>query len=199
MGSLKPVLLTTIFVAGQVAFAQSPTFGVGRTPTADEIKAWDIAIGPEGKELPAGKGNAKEGARLFLLKGCGGCHGATGIGGRAPALVKGGPPAVPGQPMPAGMEGMHMVPDTGIMALRTPYAVTLWDYISRGMPLNREGTLKPDEVYAITAFLLYKNEVIKSEDEVMDQNSLPKIKPNVKGFADIPEWKKNTPRLANYP
>jgi cytochrome c len=200
MGSLKPVLLTAIFAAGQMALAQSPTFGVGRTPTADEIKAWDIAIGPHGKELPVGKGNAKEGARLFLLKGCAGCHGATGIGGRAPALVKGGPPAVPGQPMPPGMEGMHMVPDTGIMALRSPYAVTLWDYISRGMPLNREGTLKPDEVYALTAFLLYKNEVIKSEDEVMDQDSLRKLEmPNRKGFADIPEWKKNTPRLANYP
>ncbi len=200
MASLKPVLLTAILAAAQIGWAQAPAYGVGRTPTADEIKAWDIAIGPDGKELPPGKGTAKEGARLFLLKGCGGCHGATGIGGRAPALVKGGPPAVPGQAMPAGMEGMHMVPDTGIMALRSPYAATLWDYISRGMPLNREGTLKPDEVYAITAFLLYKNEVIKSEDEVMDQDTLRKlVMPNRKGYAEIPDWKRNTPRLANYP
>lgn len=200
MGSLKPVLLTAILAAAQIGWAQAPAYGVGKAPTADEIKAWDIAIGPDGKELPPGKGTAKEGARLFLLKGCGGCHGATGIGGRAPALVKGGPPAVPGQPMPAGMEGMHMVPDTGIMALRSPYAVTLWDYISRGMPLNREGTLKPDETYALTAFLLYKNEVIKSEDEVMDQNTLRKVDmPNRKGFADIPDWKKGAPRLAGYP
>ena len=80
-----------------------------------------------------------------------------------------------GQPPPEGMEGMHMVPDTGIMALRSPYAVTLWDYISRGMPLNREGSLKPDEVYALTAFLLYKNDVIKSEDEVLDAQTLPKV------------------------
>jgi cytochrome c len=98
------------------------------------------------------------------------------------------------------MEGMHMVPDTGIMALRSPYAVTLWDYISRGMPLNREGTLKPDEVYSITAFLLYKNEVIKSEDEVLDAQSLPKVNmPNRKGFADAPEWKHGVPRLVGYP
>ena len=54
-----------------------------------------------------------------------------------------------------------MSPDTGIMALRSPYAVTLWDYINRGMPLFKEGTLKPDEVYSLTAFLLAKNEVIK--------------------------------------
>jgi cytochrome c len=186
-------------LCGSAAWAQSPTFGVGRTPSAEEIRAWDISISPTGKELPAGHGTAKEGEQLFKLKGCAGCHGATGIGARAPALVKGGPPAEPGKAPPAGMEGMHMVPDTGIMALRSPYAVTIWDYISRGMPLNREGTLKPDEVYSLTAFLLYKNDVIK-EDEVMDQQSLPKVSmPNRKGFADLPEWKHGVPRLQGYP
>ena len=184
-------------VAGALSWAQSPTFGIGRTPTAQEIRAWDISISPTGKELPEGRGTAKEGEQLFKLKGCAGCHGPNGIGGRAPALTKGGPP--PGQAPPTGMEGMHMVPDTGIMALRSPYSVTIWDYISRGMPLNREGTLKPNEVYSITAFLLYKNDVIK-EDEVMDQQSLPKVQmPNREGFAHLPEWQHGQPRLANYP
>jgi S-disulfanyl-L-cysteine oxidoreductase SoxD len=198
MGSLKPLLLATALGAAQIAMAQSPAYGLGRTPTADEVRAWDISISPTGKELPPGRGTAKEGEQLFRSKGCAGCHGATGIGARAPALVKGGPP--PGQTMPPGMEGMHMVPDTGIMALRSPYAVTIWDYINRGMPLNREGTLKPDEVYALTAFLLFKNDVIKKDDEVLDQQSLPKVKmPNANGFADMPEWKHATPRLPNYP
>jgi S-disulfanyl-L-cysteine oxidoreductase SoxD len=191
--------LSLIVGIGSLAWAQSPTYGVGRTPSADEIRAWDISIGPEGKELPPGKGTAKEGEQLFRSKGCAGCHGATGTGAKAPALVKGGPPAVPGQTPPAGMEGMHMAPDTGIMALRSPYSVTIWDYISRGMPLNREGTLKPDEVYAITAFLLAKNGVIQ-EDEVMDQQSLPKVKmPNRDGFTLPPEWKHGVPRLQGYP
>jgi mono/diheme cytochrome c family protein len=156
----------------QMAWAQSPTYKVGRTPSAEEMRAWDISISPTGKELPPGRGTAKEGELLFRQKGCAGCHGATGIGARAPALVK---------------------------ALRSPYAVTIWDYISRGMPLNREGTLKPDEVYSLTAFLLFKNDVIK-EDEVLDAQSLPKVNmPNRKGFADLPEWKHGTPRLAGYP
>jgi S-disulfanyl-L-cysteine oxidoreductase SoxD len=198
----KSVQIVTILGGGlaswaQLSWAQSPAFGVGRKPSAEEIRAWDISISPTGKELPQGRGTAKEGEQLFKLKGCAGCHGSIGMGGRAPALVKGGPP--PGQTPPPGMEGMHMVPDTGIMALRSPYAATLWDYISRGMPLNREGTLKPNEVYALTAYLLYKNEVIK-EDEVLDAESLPKVKmPNRNGFADLPEWKHATPRLANYP
>jgi S-disulfanyl-L-cysteine oxidoreductase SoxD len=186
-------------LCGSIVLAQSPTYGVGRTPSAEEIRAWDISISPTGKELPAGHGTAKEGEVLFRQKGCAGCHGATGIGARAPALVKGGPPAEPGKAPPPGMEGMHMVPDTGIMALRSPYAVTIWDYIRRGMPLNREGTLKPDEVYSLTAFLLFKNDVIK-EDEVMDAQTLPKVSmPNRKGFADLPEWKHGTPRLQGYP
>ena len=85
------------------------------------------------------------------------------------------------------------------MALHSPYAPTLWDYIRRGMPFGREGSLKPDEVYSIVAFLLYKNGVIQ-EDEVMDNQSLPKVKmPNRDGFAPIPEWKHGTPRLQGYP
>jgi cytochrome c len=194
MGSRRLLPVAVILAACPAAWAQSPTYGVGRTPTAEEIRAWDISISPTGKELPTGHGTAKEGELLFRSKGCAGCHGATGIGARAPALVKGGPAKAP-----PGMEGMHMNPDTGIMALRSPYATTIWDYISRGMPLNREGTLKPDEVYALTAFLLAKNEVIK-EDEVMDEKSLLKVKmPNRDGFANLPEWKHATPRLQGYP
>jgi len=196
MNSLKCLALATLLGLG-IASAQSPTYGVGRKPAAEEIRAWDISISPTGEELPPGRGTAKEGESLFKQKGCAGCHGPTGMGGQAPALVKGGPP--PGQTPPKGMEGMHMVPDTGIMALRSPYATTIWDYISRGMPLNKEGTLKPAEVYAITASLLYKNDVIK-EDEVMDAQSLPKVNmPNKNGFADMPVWKHGVPRLAGYP
>lgn len=196
MASRKLLPLVTILGFSALGWGQSPTYGVGRTPTAEEIRAWDISISPTGKELPEGQGTAKEGAVLFRSKGCAGCHGATGIGAKAPALVKGGPPA--GQ-TPPGMEGMHMVPDTGIMALRSPYATTIWDYIHRGMPLNKEGTLTADESYALTAFLLFKNDVIK-EDEVMDANTLPKVNmPNKNGFAKLPVWKHGTPRLADYP
>jgi cytochrome c len=68
------------------------------------------------------------------------------------------------------------------------------------MPLGREGTLTADEVYALTAFLLYKNDVIKSEDEVMDAQSLPKVQmPIGDRFASLPEWKPKTRRLRGYP
>ena len=87
MGLPKLLLVTTIVGMCQTAWAQSPTYGVGRTPTAEEIRAWDIAISPTGKELPPGQGTAKEGAALYVQKGCAGCHGATGSGGHAPTLI----------------------------------------------------------------------------------------------------------------
>ncbi len=86
-----------------------------------------------------------------------------------------------------------------ILPIRAPYATAVWDYINRGMPLNREGTLTADEVYALTAYLLYLNDVI-SEDEVLYAKSLPKIEmPNRDAFAPIPDWKPGRPRLQGYP
>ena len=89
MGSLKLVtivgmILGILGILGSPAFAQSPTYGVGRTPTTAEIRALDITISPTGEELPPGRGTAKEGAEVFEQKGCVGCHGEAGIGGWRP-------------------------------------------------------------------------------------------------------------------
>ena len=169
------------------ARAQSPTYGLGRIPTPEEIRAWDIAIGPEGKELPRGSGTAKEGARLFVDK-CAVCHGVTGSEGPAPMLIKPETTAKNARRCLAPCIG-----PANVMALHSPYATTIWDYIHRAMPLGQEGTLKADAVYALTAFLLYKNGVI-TEDEVLNQRTLPEVKmPNRNRYA-IPDWKPGMPR-----
>ena len=194
MGSPRLFLLAAIAGICQTGWTQSPTYGVGRSPTAEEIRMWDIAISPTGKELPQGHGTAKEGAALYLAKGCSGCHGEKGSsGGHAPTLIKGtGVPSVVPCLSPC-------VNDSNAIAVHSPFATTIWDYINRGMPLGKEGSLMPNEVYALTAFLLYKNGVI-SEEEVMDAQSLPKVKmPNRDGFALPPEWKHGAPRLQGYP
>lgn len=197
MGFPRLFLIATTIGVCQTAWAQSPSYGVGRTPTAEEIRAWDIAISPTGKELPSGHGTAKEGAVLYVRKGCAGCHGAKGSsGGHSPTLIssKDTTHAAPLVPCLA-----PCVNDRNTMAVHSPFATTIWDYINRGMPLGKEGSLSPNEVYALTAFLLYKNDVIK-EDEVMDEKSLPKVKmPNKDGFALPPEWKHGMPRLEGYP
>jgi len=179
----------------QAASAQAPSYGVGRTATADEIHAWDISIGPEGKELPPGRGTAKEGAQLYLQKGCSGCHGRSGSMAPAPTLIKSDGTKTSPYPCLA-----PCVNDNNVMALHSPSATVMWDYINRGMPLGKEQTLKPDEVYSLTAFLLFMNNIIK-EDDVMDAQSLPAVvMPNRDGAALPPEpWQHGVPRLKGYP
>jgi S-disulfanyl-L-cysteine oxidoreductase SoxD len=190
----KLLLMVMILGLSQISKAQSPTYGVGRTPTAEEIRKWDISIGPEGKELPPGHGTAVEGAGLFVRKACFGCHGETGSGGPAPTLIRSDGKTK--SPYPCLVPCVN---DSNLMAFHSPYATTIWDYINRAMPLTKEGTLKPNEVYALTAYILFKNGLIR-EDEVMDAESLPKVKmPNRDHFALAPEWKHGAPRLAGYP
>ena len=168
--------------------AQSPTYGLGRAPTEVEIWAWDIAISPTGEELPVGSGTADKGSELYLEKGCAGCHGTTGTGGLAPRLVKNdvGPNA---DPWNYGR----------VLPIRSPYATTVWDFINRGMPLGAEGTLTPDEVYALTAYLFYINELI-DDDYVLNEKTLPQLEmPNRNNWAQVPDWFPGQPRLQGYP
>jgi len=187
MRSLRLLLAVMILGFCQAGWAQSPTYGVGKTPSAEEIRAWDIAISPTGKELPPGSGTAKEGAQLYAQK-CAACHGATGSGGPAPMLIKPQTASKASAPCLSPCIGAG-----NVMAMHSPYATVIWDYINRGMPFKQEGTLKPNEVYALTAFLLYKNGVVQ-ENDVIDAQSLPQIKmPNADGYA-IPDWKPGMPR-----
>ena len=192
MGSLKIVTVATgSLLLGSVlassAFAQSPTYGVGRTPTAEELRRMDISIGPNGEELPPGRGSAKEGAQLYMQKACVGCHGVGGTGGLAPILVSKQSADVP------------VWKRERILPLRAPNATIVWDYINRGMPLGQEGTLKPDEVYSLTAYLLFLNKVIP-EDQVLNKENLPKVKmPIGDQYGKPHEFKLNAPRLEGYP
>ena len=62
------------------------------------------------------------------------------------------------------------------MLFRSAFATTIWDYINRGMPLGEQaGTLTPNEVYGVTAYLLYLNGIIHEED-VMDAKTLPQVR-----------------------
>ena len=186
MRSLK-LLGVLMLLGGSSALAQSPTFGLGRTPTAEEVRAWDISISPTGEELPEGRGTAVDGA-LVYRRSCARCHGADGRDGRAPTLLK-SDRGSDADPWSFGR----------VLPIRSPYATTVWDYINRAMPLNREGTLSADQVYAITALLLYWNDLIE-EDEVMDAQSLPMVvMPNRENWAPLPDWQPGTPRLAGYP
>jgi len=174
---------TLMLAAAATASAQAPDYNLGKTPTDEEIRAWDISITPDGKGLPAGGGTAVEGAKLYVRKGCVICHGPDGTGGLAPHLVQSKETTTP-----SGR------PEKTIVTF-SPFATTLWDFIRRAMPLQRAGTLKPDEVYALTAFLLYKNNIL-GESDVLDAQTMLKVKmPNRDGFIppDISQYKPGAP------
>lgn len=150
------------------SLAQSPTFGLGRTPDAAEIKRLDIDVAPDGRGLPVGRGSADLGKKVYELR-CVTCHGATGKEGPQEALV-------------GGQGTLNTAKPIKTIGSYWPYATTLWDYVNRSMPFDHPGTLPPDEVYSVTAFLLHVNGII-GEREVLDQTTLPQVKmPNREGF-----------------
>jgi S-disulfanyl-L-cysteine oxidoreductase SoxD len=174
------------------AAAQTPDYkNVGRAPTPEEIQALDIAVGIDGKELPPGSGTSKIGAPIFAAK-CAVCHGESQEGtAQAPALVGG----------KGTLTSLHPKMTVGSY---WPFATTVFDYIRRAMPRYQEGSLKPDEVYSLTAFLLFRNDIIK-EDDVINAQTLPKIKmPNRDGFIpqntdEIHDWKARGCKLGHCP
>ena len=174
---LTPVMVLATCVVG---LAQTRPYNVGSTPSPEEIKAMDGLVGPSGKGLPPGRGTAKEGVQLYLQKGCAGCHGRNGEGGRGES---GGPRLV-------GGKGSLTTPNpVETVGSSYPFATTLWTYINRSMPENKPGSLSADEVYALSAYVLYRNEIIQ-ESDVLDAQTLPKIQmPNRDGFVPaVPKW-----------
>ena len=142
--------------AGQTQDAASPS-GLGRAPTAAELA--DRIVGPDGADLPEGSGNAAEGAMVFARRGCSNCHGPTGEEGPSISLV-----------------GGDVTTRTNYWPIRHwPFAPGVWDYIRRVMPYDRPGILTDDETYAVTAYLLYRNDLI-SEEAVMDAETLPQVR-----------------------
>jgi len=157
-----------VLAASGAARAQSPTYKVGRPPTEAELRAWDNVVGTDGKELPPGSGTAKDGAKVYAAK-CSFCHGANATEGPAPRLV-------------GGVDSINTPTPMLTLGSYWPYATTVWDFINRSMPQGAEGSLTPDQVYAVTAFLLYKNGIVK-ETDVLDAKTLLKVQmPNRFGF-----------------
>lgn len=134
-------------------------YGLGRPATPQEVSEWDIDVRPDGAGLPKGQGSVSEGEGLYEEK-CASCHGSFG-------------------------ESAEYMPLTGserAVGSKLNYATTLWDYINRAMPFTAPKTLSAHETYAITAYVLYLNDIV-SADAVLGQASLPQVKmPNRDGF-----------------
>jgi len=196
--SLK--IVPFLLLLASPALAQQ--YSVGHAATPAEL-AMDITISPTGANLPVGSGDAATGAKLFVDKGCSGCHGDAGKGGvtSAPALLSAK------ANMPWGPDNSPW--NSGInIPVKAPYATITFDFIHRAMPLGNEGSLTPSEIYSLTAYLMANNKLIPA-DMVLNQDNLAKIvmplarQPSNDGgllhWAQVPDYATTGPRMANYP
>ena len=174
-------LVGALAFAGAAQAAGPKKFGLGRAATAAEVKAWDIDVRPDGQGLPEGQGKVSDGEKLYGEK-CAACHGDFGEGvDRWPVLVGG----------KGTLKGHDPVKTIGSY---WPYASTVFDYIKRAMPFGNAQSLSNNEIYALTAYLLYMNEVIKDENFVLSKKNFATVKmPNEKNF--IGDARPDTPLI----
>lgn len=167
--------LSLVLVAA-AALAQSPKYGVGRAPTAEEIAAMDISVLHDGRGLPAGSGTAAKGKDVYFRR-CSKCHGGEGQGKEEGAPLVGGKGTL-ASPKPLKTVGSFW-----------PHSTTLFDYVRRAMPFDRPGTLTNDQVYSAVAHVLFLNGLV-GENDVIDAKTLPAVRmPNRDGFVKDPRPK----------
>jgi len=152
--------------AAPVSAAATPArFGLGRPATPDEIRRLDIDVTPDGHGLPDGRGTVAEGAAIYAAR-CAACHGRQGEGATADRLVA----TDAGQNFAFGRDPSL----ARAIGNYWPYATTLYDYVARSMPLAQPGSLTPNEVYGVVAFLLAQNKLV-GDDAALDKTTLPKV------------------------
>jgi S-disulfanyl-L-cysteine oxidoreductase SoxD len=169
---LEAAALALLFAvpAGAADLASFDFSGIGREASAEEIAGWDIAIRPDGSNAPEGRGTVADGEDLYVTY-CAVCHGDFGEGaGRWPQLAGGD-----------GTLASHDPVKT--IGSYWPYASTLVDYVFRAMPYGFGQSLSPDELYAISAYILYLNDVILDEAFELSHETLAEIRlANEDGF-----------------
>ena len=178
----KTILVLALFSASTATFAFDNFKGVGRQATPAEVKAWDIDVRPDFKGLPKGSGSVDKGQELFEEK-CASCHGTFGESNEVFTPLVGGTTK---DDMQTGrVKGLS----SGELPQRTTFTKvatisTVFDYIQRAMPWTAPKSLKPDDVYAILAYLLNLSEMVPGDFVLSDKNiaDVQKLLPNRNGM-----------------
>ncbi|QDZ02649.1 c-type cytochrome [Nitratireductor mangrovi] len=150
--------------------ASHGTFHLGRPATEAEIAAWDIDVRPDGTGLPAGSGTVMQGEAIYTEQ-CAACHGDFGEAiGRWPVLA-------------GGYDTLTRERPVKTVGSYWPYLSTVYDYVRRAMPFGNARSLSDDDVYALTAYVLYLNDVVTDEEFELSRENFGTIRlPNEDGF-----------------
>ncbi|MCO4846781.1 MAG: c-type cytochrome [Yoonia sp.] len=161
-------MLVVAFVQ-ETAADQSAPYNLGREALPEEVAAWDIDVRPDGKGLPVGSGDVFTGEEVWIEK-CASCHGDFAEGsGRWPVLA-------------GGIGTLASENPVKTIGSYWPYLSTVYDYVNRAMPFGNAQSLTDDEVYALTAYLLYSNDIVDDEFTLSNDNFLEVEMPNTDNF-----------------
>lgn len=169
---LATLVLSLVLVALPAAAEKAKPagyYGHGEPASQEQIAGWDIDMRPDGVGLPPGSGSVEDGEMLYEEQ-CAECHGSFGEGeGRYPSVA-------------GGEDSLQEERPHKTVGSYWKYTSTLWDYIHRAMPFTRPESLTDDEVYAVTAYVLYLNELVE-DDFVLSQQNLAEVRlPNEANF-----------------
>lgn len=167
--STEAVTKTT---AKDMPVASHGVLHLGRVALTEEVAAWNIDIRPDGQGLPEGKGTVAQG-EIIYGENCAVCHGDFGEGvDRWPVLAGGQDTLLDERPEKT-------------IGSYWPYLSTVYDYVRRAMPFGNARSLSDDDVYALTAYLMYLNDIVVEEDfELSKDNFLDIPLPNEANFID---------------
>lgn len=171
--SKRPAILLCLFLLLDDPVWAEPVNGpeLGKPASKTLIESWNRDVFPDGQGLPAGRGNALQGKKVYQTY-CVSCHGVEGRGDSADELA-------------GARHSLTDDPPDKTIGSYWPYATTVFDFTRRAMPLDSPGILNDDQLYAVTAYLLFLNHIIDERDE-MNASTLPKVTmPNRQGFIDI--------------
>ena len=152
-------------------FAQEKGPKLGKIASNNLVKQWNMDIFPDGTGLPQGNGSVSFGKQIYQ-KRCISCHGVDGTGNSADELA-------------GAAHSLTDNPPDKTIGTYWPYATTLFDFTKRAMPLDAPGSLNNNEIYAVTAYLLFLNNIIDEETTLNASSLATIIMPNQNGFTNI--------------
>ena len=163
------LILVHVFLLFFPHTALAEALGLGRSATENELKAWDIDIRPDGIGLPMGSGSVLSGEELYT-DNCASCHGDFGEGiDRWPELA-------------GGFDTLGSEDPVKTIGSYWPFLSTVWDYVHRAMPFGNAQSLTDNDVYAITAYILYLNDLVDEDFELSYENFSSISLPNEANF-----------------
>lgn len=163
---------------GLLAQGAAPkAYGFGKPATSAQIAGWDIDVRPDGHGVRPGRGSVDQGQVIYDAQ-CASCHGTFGESNNY-IVIAGG---VSRDDLKTGRAASLRGGEIRTVGNKLNYATTLWDYINRAMPWTKPQSLKPDEVYAVTAYVLHLNDIVPADFVLDDKNLLTLPMPNRNGF-----------------